>query len=86
MSNEDTWWETKAERSQDGTKNSLDVATKKTVKRKKTTKDNDTKNKKETTKNVTKKIPVKDLTDLSDSNKNNKAKKSQNTNINMDKE
>ena len=62
----------------------MDVATKKTVSRKKTTKDNDTKNKKETTKNVTKKIPVKDLTDLSDSNKNNKAKKSQNTNINMD--
>ena len=86
VSNENTSLETKAEPSQNETKNNLDVATKKTVSRKKTTKDNDTKNKKETTKNVTKKIPVKDLTDLSDSNKNNKAKKSQNTNINMDKE
>lgn len=86
VSNENTSLETKAEPSQNETKNNLDVATKKTVSRKKTTKDSDTKNKKETTKNVTKKISVKDLTDLSDSNKNNKAKKSQNTNINMDKE
>lgn len=84
VSNENTSLE-KGEPSQTETQN-LEVEIKKTVTRKKITKDNDTKNKKETTKNVTKKTSNKNLTDLSASSKNDKVNKSQNTNSKKDKE